>query len=196
MIVELPKFISINNPLNQYIYELLDPINMECRYVGKTKNLKRRYNSHLNQSKKRKTHKECWIYNLLSKDMKPIMRVIAITNLDYINETEILEIAKRNNLTNATKGGDGQSNILGSTISKIKITRCKNKKWNCKKKKNKSVVGYNIKTGEIITFKGAKKAADVMGFNQAHITSCCVKRKSFKTHKGYVWRYIGEENGI
>lgn len=180
----------------RFIYELLDPESLEVRYIGKTKNLKKRYNAHISVSKKKRTRKDCWIQSLAKKGKKPLMRVKTITIEKYINESEVLAIKEGKNLTNQTMGGDGQSNIKPEIISKIKITKCKNKKWNIKSKKSKKVVGYSLETGEIVTFDGAKQAAVAMGMNQSHITSCCRKRKSFLSHKGFVWRYIGESYGV
>lgn len=194
MIIEPKKEIYslLKDPL--FIYELIDPETNEIRYIGKTKNLKKRYRSHLYTSKLKRTHKECWINKLLSKNKKPIMKVKIITVEKHINDSEQREIKNYKNLTNLTGGGDGQSNISLNTISKIKLTKNKNKKWKFKNKKEKPVVGYNLKTGEIISFKSATEAERTMKFNQSHITSCCKKRKHFKQHKGYVWRYTGGKN--
>jgi hypothetical protein len=43
------------------IYALIDPETYEVRYVGKTTNLKRRLNRHLNESRKStSSHKKAW----------------------------------------------------------------------------------------------------------------------------------------
>jgi len=189
MIKYLPKILyeNIKNP--QFIYELLDPDSLEVRYIGKSKDIKRRYLSHINTSKHKRTHKECWINSLILKGKKPILRIICVTIDKHINRVEIENIKNSENLTNATGGGDGQSNISLETISKIKITKCKNKKWNfIKRKKEKKVVGYNILTGDIISFKSTVEAGKY-GFNSSHIGSCCRGSKYFNTHKGYIWKY-------
>ncbi len=60
-----------------YIYALIDPRDLEVRYVGKTNNLKERYRDHVsaqprylqNPDKKKK-----WILELRVLDLKPIIQ--------------------------------------------------------------------------------------------------------------------------
>ena len=54
MIKYLPKILyeNIKNP--QFIYELLDPDSLEVRYIGKSKDIKRRYLSHISRNIKHK----------------------------------------------------------------------------------------------------------------------------------------------
>jgi hypothetical protein len=190
----LPKVLyqGIKNP--QFVYELLDPMTQECRYIGKTKNLKNRYEAHLQQSIKKRTYKECWISSLLSNNKKPIMRVIAITTIDNVNRVECREISLRSNLTNATLGGDGQSNMLQATITKMRITLYKkrNKLKRIKGKKSKDVVGYNMITGEIITFKSTIEAASYIKSSNGTVAAHCRRVKNYKTCKKHIFRYIGE----
>ena len=58
------------------IYTLSDPITGAIRYVGKTINLKQRFNKHIMESKKStKSYKKAWINSLLKKELKPIINV-------------------------------------------------------------------------------------------------------------------------
>ena len=41
---------------------------------------------------------------------------------------------------------------------------------------------------ETLRFESAV-AAEVMGFDHRHISSCCNQKYGYKTHKGYTWRY-------
>ena len=42
MITHLPDFLIPNKFTPYFIYELIDPITLEVRYIGQTKNLKKR----------------------------------------------------------------------------------------------------------------------------------------------------------
>ncbi len=52
-----------------YIYTLSDPLTGEVRYVGKTTNLKQRFENHLRERKN--THKINWIKSLAAQGLKP-----------------------------------------------------------------------------------------------------------------------------
>lgn len=193
MIIHPPAFLyfGISNP--QFVYELLDPDTRECRYIGKTKHLKKRYKAHLQQSKKSRTHKECWVASLLKQNKKPIMQVVAITTSELVNETETSLILKGKNLTNLTLGGDGQSNITQSTKNKIKITKYKkrNSLKHLIKDKNKPVVAYNTITGDITTFINTIVASKTIGISQSNLAKYCRKLPKSNTCKNYILRYIG-----
>ena len=97
-----------------FLYNLIDPITNEIKYVGYTKNPKRRIWEHIRDAKKGiKTYKCEWIRSLLDKQNIPIMEVIS----EYENHNEIVyeemkliqEFRKIGyKLTNLTEGGDGQ----------------------------------------------------------------------------------------
>ncbi len=53
------------------------------------------------------------------------------------------------------------------------------------KNRKKSVVGENIKTGELIHFDSVR-ATQKAGFIPACVCACC---QNDRTHKGYRWRY-------
>jgi len=94
------------------IYILIDPVTKEVRYVGKTTNIKKRFNKHLNESRKSTTsHKKAWIKSLLKKNLKPEMEIIDVVNNDEWKfwERYWIEqmIAWGFKLTNETIGGDG-----------------------------------------------------------------------------------------
>ncbi len=65
------------------IYLLIDPITEEIRYIGRTKNtLSIRLSGHLSKANSRvfKTHKDNWILNLKNKKLKPIIKLLKISN--------------------------------------------------------------------------------------------------------------------
>ena len=63
-----------------YIYALRDPRNSYIRYVGKTNNLNRRFNSHIQRAKTSTTHSSRWIYSLIKLGIKPIIDILEICN--------------------------------------------------------------------------------------------------------------------
>lgn len=98
-----------------YIYILIDPLTNDIRYVGKTTNLARRLNAHINRAKQNKYHSARWINSLIQKDLKPIMTTIEECNEDNWEEREIYWISyyrKLFDLTNILDGG-GHSATYG-----------------------------------------------------------------------------------
>lgn len=100
-----------------YIYSLSDPNTNEIRYIGKTGNIKNRYNSHLSASRHLKTHLGSWIKSLLAKNILPIINIIEECTLDNWEKREIYHISQYTNLVNHSKGGNEpliiKSNIKG-----------------------------------------------------------------------------------
>ena len=112
-----------------YIYELIDPITDETRYIGKTSNLKNRLYGHIFRTKTNIVfcYKENWIRSLLKQNLKPIMNII-----DEVDESEsnfwerfYISLYKSWNckLTNLTNGGDGGNSMLGIKQSKQTINK-------------------------------------------------------------------------
>ena len=111
-----------------YIYILLDPITGKCRYVGKSSNPKFRFRRHIQESKKEKTHKSNWIKSLLSKGLKPVLKIVEEHKLSSWQKREQWWIRffkrKHQPLTNGTKGGDGfgpgeENPMFGKTVYKV-----------------------------------------------------------------------------
>jgi len=96
-----------------YIYMLLCPITNHIRYVGKTSNPKNRFYTHISESKLRRTHKECWIFGLIQKNLKPILEIldeVEISEWEFWEKHYICLIRSWGfNLVNSTKGGEGMS---------------------------------------------------------------------------------------
>lgn len=95
-----------------YIYALCHPHTNEIRYVGKAKDLNKRYSQHLHKSSLSKSsYKNSWILSLLSKGLFPKMVVLDyVSNLDE-NSAEMYWIEQLKSagcsLTNLTLGVDG-----------------------------------------------------------------------------------------
>ncbi len=96
------------------LYVLKDPNTLIVRYVGYSKNPKRRLWEHIRDAKKGvKTHKSNWIKSLIDSQQTPLIEVVYNSN-DYDDilskEIELIKELKDNGilLTNLTNGGDGQ----------------------------------------------------------------------------------------
>jgi predicted GIY-YIG superfamily endonuclease len=59
-----------------YIYILKCPTTQEVRYVGRSREPKRRYYSHLNEQKTASYYKKNWIKKLGKQGLKPILEII------------------------------------------------------------------------------------------------------------------------
>lgn len=101
------------------IYTLSDEYGV--RYIGKTINLKKRYDSHINESSLKRTHKEKWINKTLTNGGKIIMEILDICEEKDSNFIESYWISQFKtwgyNLVNLTSGGDGGSPMKGKKHS-------------------------------------------------------------------------------
>ena len=89
-----------------YIYVLIDPVNGELRYIGKTLNLCKRYKYHLKYDKG-PTRRVAWIKLLKGKGLVPTLHVLEICN-DYTwqeRERYWIKFYKRS-LYNHSQGGE------------------------------------------------------------------------------------------
>jgi hypothetical protein len=97
-----------------YIYGLIDPITNGLRYVGKSINPNSRYRKHLQDSKKKITYKDKWIFMLLEKNIKPELLIIdEIINEDWTFwEIHYISYFKSigSKLCNLTNGGENPPN--------------------------------------------------------------------------------------
>jgi len=109
------------------IYTLSDEC--EIRYIGKTINFRKRYNSHINESVLKRTHKEKWINKILTNSGKIIMEILDICEekeSDFIESYWISQFKTWGfNLVNLTSGGEGGSPMKGkkhSEETKLKMS--------------------------------------------------------------------------
>lgn len=109
-----------------YIYELMDPITNEIRYVGKAKNPKRRLKGHYDNRDKYISKNLSWIKGLSNKGMKPILNCIdAVSEKEWeFWEQYYISLYKSwgFNLNNMTAGGDGMKEGYRETKNKISET--------------------------------------------------------------------------
>lgn len=91
-----------------YIYKLTDPLTQEIRYIGKTTNISRRFNAHINRCTTKKIHSAVWIKSLIDKGVKPIIEIIESCDENNWEEREIYWIKfykEKYDLTNILPGG-------------------------------------------------------------------------------------------
>lgn len=142
--------------MKYYIYGLLHPETNELRYIGKTKDIKRRYSSHFwPKLLKVNTHKNHWIKSLLKINLKPKIKILAETNQFNIDKLEKYYITLYKNkgvkLTNGTPGGDGQP--LGYKV------KHSNKFKKAIKNKRRKVITLNLETNKILKFNSIRNCA-------------------------------------
>lgn len=110
-----------------YIYGLYDPRDYQLRYIGKTKNLRKRLWYHLRDAKAgQKTYKASWMRQLSSEGLKPTIGVLMETTEDNWPEDErrCIEnaVAGGSSLTNLTEGGEGLKGYKMAEKNKQKLS--------------------------------------------------------------------------
>lgn len=112
-------------------------------------------------------------------------------------EHEIPSEETRRKMSEAHKG-----NVLGEETRKAKSKAMKEYYKNhpeTRKAKSKalskSVEALDPETGHrVFCFDSTISAERAgLGFDCAHISKCCNRKPGFKTHKGYIWRWVVEE---
>ena len=63
-----------------YIYALADPDDFTVKYVGMTKNIKKRYAQHLKKLDKTDTPKRRWLERLFEQGKKPLLQLLEISD--------------------------------------------------------------------------------------------------------------------
>lgn len=190
-----------------HIYALEYPVN-NIRYVGKTVNLDKRYNSHLNSWKRTKvTHKNNWIKSLLAKGEKPLMTVIDSVNEGDANFWECYYIALIKSwgfkLTNGTHGGDGldtsREDVKRQISASLRKYFEKHPVWNKGKKltpeecsvyrgiKGKVVIQFTLDGKFVRKWRSARLIKDTVGYDNTAIGKCCDGRSRYS--HGYLWLY-------
>ena len=114
-----------------YIYALCHPHTNEIRYVGKARDLNKRYSQHLHKSSLSKpSYKNFWVLSLLSKGLFPKMIVldcVANTEEDNAEKYWIDELKDVGcSLTNLTLGGDGGDTCITDERKTIRSQKISN----------------------------------------------------------------------
>jgi hypothetical protein len=110
-----------------YIYGLVDKLKNELKYIGKSINPQSRYRKHLQDSHKKISYKDNWIYSLLENNNKP--ELLIIDEVDEHNwdfwEKHYISYYKSIGckLTNISEGGENPPNLTGRKRTKEEIER-------------------------------------------------------------------------
>jgi hypothetical protein len=165
-----------------YIYGLVDPINNEIKYIGKSNNVETRLKSHLYHSYKNenKTYKERWICNLKKLNLKPNLIILKETNDKEYEYWEMYYIKFYKDLgyklTNYDEEGKGA--LKYKSIEYIK---------NMQSKRIKNVYQFSLDGEFIKKYISAREAARDLKISHANIVRCC--NKEFKHSSGFIFSY-------
>ncbi len=186
-----------------YIYALIDPRTEEIRYIGKTCNIKERFNKHKSTAKHCRTHKEKWINSLQKINLQPKLKILITSIEQLLNNLEI-ELIKHYKqfckLVNGTAGGDGTRK---PQTEKVKERMRNNNPMhnkeiaifvNRKNAVNKCKIVYQFdKLGNFIKkYNSIKEAANINKICSSTIIRVCNKVGSYKSAGGYTWSYKKE----
>ena len=115
-----------------FIYILSDPSNGNVRYVGKTKDLNRRFRRHISERNLRNSYKDRWIRKIVDSGDLPEITVVDIVSDEEWSYWEKFYISYfkfiGSELTNGTEGGDQPPSTKGRkhTIeSRLKMSNSK-----------------------------------------------------------------------
>jgi predicted GIY-YIG superfamily endonuclease len=183
------------------IYVLKDPDTNEIRYVGKTINLRKRYNIHTSKKtqEKIKTYVSYWLLTLLNNNKKPILEIIErCTKKDWV-EREIYWIDYYKNLIpnlcNISKGGEGGNGNTWTEAQKLKQSEIlKGRKLTEEHKRNISINNkakifcgkklINIKTKEV--FNTVREASERLNMKANTLSMQLTGKNTNKTNLRYL----------
>lgn len=121
---------TLSPSIMEKIYKLIDPITLDVKYIGYTKNpIKKRLKNHIRDSiNNNRSYKQKWIRSLLKEGKLPIIKVVKYIRKDedweYYEKYYISKYREKmgSKLTNGTEGGDG-GKLTPSIIKKIADSR-------------------------------------------------------------------------
>lgn len=162
-----------------YIYALIDPIDNEVRYIGKTVSPKSRLSGHITECKKlTSTHYRAkWIRSLLNKDLKPIIKFLKICPLSEFSkyEIEFIQLYKNNKLTNSDETGQGNVGRRQEILDKQS------------EKTGRVVYQYDLNGNFIKEYKSVRTAANELNLSHSNISRSC--NGIYKHTGGYIFNY-------
>lgn len=160
------------------IYALIDPITCKVRYIGRTRNsLKTRLNGHYSKCTKRNNHKECWIYSLRAKGLKPKIRLLCIKEgweESHIYERSCIKraIAFGFNLVNNDDRGAGGVNKIITYKQKKQISNTLKKGYaegRIKFTNTCPVIVYDLLGNKLYRFETQKACAEKLNIHVSTI---------------------------
>lgn len=155
------------------IYGLYDPtdINENIRYVGKTiQSLKKRLQGHIDESIKNNpsTYKKNWINSLLSRNIRPKIKLLEICEESNWEQRERYWISNISNLTNLTLGGE------------------------CPDVIKTPIIRYSIDGVKEHYYEKIEDAARDLNISRGIINSALQRNPKGGFGGGFLWRYVSE----
>lgn len=160
------------------IYALIDNSKNDIRYIGKTKNsLTKRLIQHKSISKYKKNHKECWMNDLIQKNIG-----IDILLIDEVEE-EKWEFWEKYWICQFKAWGFDLVNATDGGITPFSTLKIRRKYY---KEKNKEVIQYDFDGNFLKKWDSITQASNGNNVLRGHISRSC---KNHKSSGGYMWRY-------
>lgn len=161
-----------------YIYALIDPRDDSVRYIGKTVDPKGRKSGHITEcAKKYKNYRLNWIRSLLSKGLRPNMKILKICPLSEFSKYESFYINKYQSdlLTNGDDTGSGYNNRKREIIDRAaeKISR--------------SVYQFDLNGIFLKEWKSTREASRNLNVSHGNVSRCC--NGVFNHCGGFIFRY-------
>ena len=182
-----------------YIYTLSDATGV--RYIGQTKDIKKRLYRHIRDGKLDGVkNKRCaWIKSLLNKNEKPSIDVIDIVNTENWGFWEVYWISQFKSwgfkLVNDSSGGEGSYGRVVSDETKVKMSLAKKGKTpkninQFKKSAIKgSVIQYDLNGNIINEYESSNYVKEFLGIKNVN----SVVNKKRCSSGGYIWRLKGDD---
>ena len=179
----------MKDKINKFVvYGIVDPLNGQLRYVGKTNNFKNRKVKHLQSGKNnQKNPTSCtnWINSLRKKELKPEFIIIdEFSSNEETLEMEIFYIAYYKSigckLLNHTLGGEGVTGLYHSLERRIRNSQIQG---------GKSFIDQNGNK-----YYSPMQAERLLGVTKSKIRNI-LKKKELKG-SGYTFEYIDENTNI
>ena len=177
----------MNNEEIRYIYVLKDPRDGSVKYVGMTKNPKKRFYDHCRDRKRKNNKKSTWTNSLFNSGLKPTMEIIKEAESSNIHIWEEYFIAHYKkigcNLLNYDDKGIG---ILGE-VPPEEIARVRDLARDATKKAHsEKIIQYDLNGIFIKEFNSFRDAERETGINHGNISKCCSGK--FKHTGGFIFR--------
>ncbi len=163
-----------------YIYALFDLSEPDLiRYVGKSKNPKRRLTTHRCNSKNETTYKANWIKSINGKIGYTVLKVCRLSEF-IIHETYFIKFYKSDKLTNSDETGQGNTKRRREIIE------------SSSKKISKIVYQYDLDGNFLAEFPSVREASRQLFIDHSQIVRTCNEKA--KHANGFIFSYEKNKN--